>query len=223
MQRGWGRAHPKKGESWESTTRVDWTAATLERRAPVLPMHVGRVLVAVRAVGGCYGNASLKRDRSVASTNRLEVVVPPERRELPVERLAFGWVCVFVLVVLPMTVAAQGNSMDFESASEIGRASQSPEVDRRRTRAGIAGSSIGLAAGLLGIAMGGVFLAQSNRTECGPTTDACEGGILSPDASRRAGTAFLVVSPLVFGASVFGLVRSRRRLNQDKERGPARP
>ena len=84
------------------------------------------------------------------------------------------------------------------------------QINERKARTGAIMSSLGIVLSTVGIIAGGVLVAVP---ECRWQGDYC-GAVSGAEKKNTAGKALLVISPISLGASIFGLVRSKRTLDK---------
>lgn len=97
--------------------------------------------------------------------------------------------------------ATSAVSLEYQTAPEP---TQSKE---RRAHAGMASSSVGILLSTVGIIVGAALVSLPDCRWVGG--DYCR-PVQGAEKKRTAGKALLVISPLALGASIYGLVRSRR-------------
>lgn len=125
-----------------------------------------------------------------------------------------------LLGLVPNVGADAWDARQVTSATE--EKPQPARIDEKQARARLAASAAGIVLSTVGLAIGIPLVLTPDTRQLGP--DYFE-DVRGAGRKRTAGKVLLVVSPLALGASIFGVVRSKRnRLRaQGKTNAPREP
>lgn len=115
-----------------------------------------------------------------------------------------------MITVLPSNASADsaGAVTDLSTEAEVSPAPA--KIDRRRARAGVAASSVGIVLSVAGLAAAGGLAAASGYSCSAVFPSTCGDAMAKSDRQIKASLALFIISPIALGASIFGLVRSKR-------------
>ena len=118
------------------------------------------------------------------------------------------------------------NPAGLEMTTAVSRNTESDDTNEHRARSGLAASAIGLVLSTVGLGVGTSLMFYSFDCPAigGPLGTRClEDGLAKRDQRQRVGTAMISVSVVGFGASLFGLVRTKIKLNRAYPKQPREP